>query len=79
MAIEKDRHYLIPTCDWCGMQLNYSDGEPFDDFDEAVRFMKANGWSSSKNEHDEWENYCPECQTRIRQQSAVNDFKGITQ
>lgn len=79
MSIDRDYQYFIPTCDFCGTQLTYSDGEPFDDFDEATRFMRANGWSSRKNKYGEWENYCPECQSRAWQQSAIDDFEGIAE
>lgn len=44
-----------PSCDACGIEL-----EPYDDFQDAVNGIKANGWAT-KNEGGEWLNYCPDC------------------
>lgn len=61
MSVEKFRGSAgvtyTPTCDMCGDELPGCDSFP-----EAVQAMNDAGWIRRKNEHDEWENVCPDCQ-----------------
>jgi hypothetical protein len=51
-----DEYELI--CDHCE---DYVDG--FDEFDEAVRHKKNNGWKSVKSDSGDWYELCPDCST----------------
>jgi Fe2+ or Zn2+ uptake regulation protein len=53
-----DREYgkFVLVCDICGKEI---DG--FEDFHEAVKYKKENGWKSEKYK-GEWQDVCPECQ-----------------
>jgi len=49
------------VCDIC------SEGamQKFDDFWDAVRFKRDNGWKSQKR-NGEWQDVCPECQEGLK-------------
>jgi hypothetical protein len=51
-----DEYELI--CDHCE---DSADG--FDEFDEAVRYKKKNGWKSVKSDSGTWYELCPDCLT----------------
>jgi hypothetical protein len=46
------------TCDRCS---NGNTEVEADDFREAVRILKEEGWSVYKNEDDEWTHACIDC------------------
>lgn len=48
------------TCDGCGRHSPYADSH-----NEALEKAAAAGWITRKN-GTEWEDYCPECQRRLR-------------
>jgi hypothetical protein len=50
----KGNWYII--CDGC------SDNEDFLTFEAALNYAKENNWTVEKNDKDEWENYCIDCQ-----------------
>jgi len=52
--IDKEHGKFILECAMCGIE------EVFDTFDEAVDFMKKEGWVS-ENERWGWIEICPEC------------------
>ena len=45
------------VCDSCGHTVS-----GLDDFNEGVEYKKDNGWKSRRNDTDEWEDICPNCQ-----------------
>ncbi len=53
--IENEYLKVILSCDICG------ESETFDDFYEAVKYKKENGWTS-RREDGEWQDFCPDCQ-----------------
>ena len=69
--IEQIYGELYVTCDCCGREL---DGI-FDDFDEALTSMKANGWKYRKID-DDWYHYCPECAPEMIRPGA-SEFSGL--
>jgi hypothetical protein len=59
MTIEKEGKKYCLYCDICGEEAE----ERFFGFYEAVQYKKQNGWKSQKS-NDEWEDVCPECQSK---------------
>lgn len=54
--INKIKGLIYLVCDGC------SDNESFLEFDKAVEFARENNWTTKKNNKEEWENFCPDCQ-----------------
>ena len=75
MSIQKrwegGEQIFTPTCDLCGAEL-----EDEYDFYDAVDAKKLAGWRSKKID-GEWQDFCPECREKIKQNSAADDFYGI--
>jgi hypothetical protein len=58
--IDKFSGLYTLICDICGENAP----ETFDDFYDAVRYKKNNGWKSQKYK-GEWEDVCPNCQESV--------------
>lgn len=54
--IEKTCDTYSLMCDYCVNEVD----QDFDEFMDAVRYKKANGWKS-KNEDGAWYDVCPDC------------------
>jgi hypothetical protein len=54
--IDKEYNQYVLACDICNYEVKY-----FDLFQEAVDYIKENGWLSRKLD-GEWMDICPECQ-----------------
>lgn len=69
-----DRQYgrYSVSCDVCGRVL---DDDTYDDFQDALDGLKANGWKSVNN-CGMWDNYCPECAAKLSRPGA-SEFAGI--
>ena len=52
LDFEDSEYYLI--CDNCGKRIR------FEEWDEAVKYKKQNGWKSRK-QSEEWLDICKEC------------------
>ena len=57
MSIDKEGSAYVLRCDICGDKAL----QDFDDFEDAVRYKKDNGWKSQWDKYG-WEDVCPECQ-----------------
>ena len=55
--IDRDGGFYYLICDVCGEEAPAS----FCEFQEAVRYKKAEGWRSRRRD-GEWEDVCPDCQ-----------------
>ena len=72
--IDKQYGSYYAVCDACGTAL---DGE-YDDFQDAVDGMRANGWRTSKTGAD-WMNYCPACAATVAApRPGAGEFAGCT-
>lgn len=71
--IEKQYGRYVGACDACGVEL----GAEYDDFQDAVDGMKANGWKTVKVGED-WANYCPECaESMTPNRPGAGEFAGF--
>jgi primosomal protein N' len=52
--IDKDGYCYMVVCDNCG------DGAEVDTWDEALKYIRDEGWQKKKNGNS-WNHYCPEC------------------
>ena len=71
--VTKEHGKFFGVCDLC------DDGTPlFDTWGECLTYMKDNNWKNTKNKQtDEWENYCPVCQRKLRQMKTSQDFDSL--
>ena len=69
--IDKIHGEYYVYCDACGAMID----EPFDDFQDALDGMKAEGWKTV-DIGGVWCNYCPECAAKQMRPTA-NEFAGI--
>ena len=57
MSIDRDGTLIVWVCDGCGEEL-----EPeTEDFYEALKELREQGWQARKNANGQWEHYCETC------------------
>jgi len=64
--IEREGWHFTLLCDHCEHEV-----EGFDEFEEAVRFKKKNGWKSARGKSG-WFEFCPKCSTP----EIMNEYRG---
>lgn len=71
--VDKQYGSYYAICDACGTALEAE----YDEFQDAVDGMKANGWRTSKI-GGEWVNYCPECAGKLLpKRPGAGEFAGV--
>ena len=69
-VIDREFGSYYGVCDACGTAT-----EAYDDFQDALDGMKAEGWKITKI-GDEWVHYCPTCAPKLSRPTS-NEFAGI--
>ena len=55
--IDKQHGRFILVCDKCGEEVNFDNGE---DFEDVRNYLKSEGWQTVKI-GDDWQHCCAEC------------------